>query len=146
MTKLIAGIAAVALLAVTSARSDGGPIRTRSQYGIGCMSYVRPGAEMPKELPPQSYLAADMGRPGFPKLTARERSTVRRFATHANAKTLRIAWVAAISGEHGFIVFDAYDGPCETWAPGYKVLNGTCNEYYEPGENPYYSHAVMGCY
>ena len=49
-------------------------------------------------------------------------------------------------GGREFIVFDATDGACEVWAPGYKVLNGGCNEFYEPGENPYYTHPAPECF
>ncbi len=121
-------------------------VRTRSRYGIGCMGNVPPGQHIPADLPPQSYLAADVGKPGFPTLTSRQMRSLKRFVHPVNAKTLRISWVAEYSGENGFIVFDATDGPCEVWAGGYSVLNGTCNEFYQPGENPYGSHAGSGCY
>lgn len=92
---------------------------------------------------PQSYLAKDIGKPGFPALKSEEASMVRRIERYVHSKTLRIAWVDA---GREFIVFDASDGPCETWAAGYSVLNGGCNELYEPGENPYHTHAGSGCY
>ncbi|HEY4442120.1 MAG TPA: hypothetical protein VGN14_16800 [Candidatus Elarobacter sp.] len=121
-------------------------IRTRSRYGIGCMENVPPGSRPNPEPPPQSYAAADIGKPGFPRLTREELARVRALQRFSRAQHLRIAWVRGERpGFKEFIVFDATDGPCEVWAPGYLVMSGTadtyCNEYYEPGENPYSTHA-----
>jgi hypothetical protein len=115
-------------------------VLTRSRYGVGCLGNVPPGATPNPEPPPQSYLVKDIGKPDFPALQPSEASKVRRIQRYVNSSTLRIAWVG---GE--FIVFDAKDGPCETWAQGYSVLNGACNEFYEPGDNPYNTHAGSGC-
>jgi hypothetical protein len=111
------------------------------------MGNVPPGQEIPEDLPPESYAVADVGKPGFPSLSPTELATVRRMQEqYADAKSLRIVWVESAAGPHHMIVFDAYDGPCEVWAGGYSVLNGTCNEFYQPGENPYHTHAGTGCY
>jgi hypothetical protein len=118
-------------------------IRTRSRYGIGCMGNTPPGTLPNPEAPPQSYAVADIGKPGFPALSADEGATVKRIQRYVHSKVLRIAWVAGYRRE--FIVFNATDGPCEVWAVGYKVLNGGCNEYYQPGENPYDTHAAPDC-
>ncbi len=40
------------------------------------------------------------------------------------------------------MVYDAVAGVCVDTAPGYPVLNGRCNEYYEPGENPKSTNVV----
>lgn len=121
-------------------------VRTRSKYGIGCMGDTPPGQRVNPELPPQSYLAADIGKPGFPKLRQRELQTVRSIQHDGHWKSLRIAWLGYATTPHNFIVFDATDGPCEVAAGGYAVLNGDCNELYQPGENPYSTHAGTGCY
>ncbi len=122
-------------------------VRTHSRYGIGCMGNVPPGTEIKTKLPPESYAAADVGKPGFPALTRDEAGMLARIQQYVHSKTLRIAWVGRRSeGERAFIVFDASDGPCEVWAAGYPVLNGTCNEAYQPGENPYTTHGTPGCY
>jgi hypothetical protein len=118
-------------------------VRTRSHYGIGCMGDVPPGTTPNPKPPPQSYSAADIGKRGFPMLTEDEAATVKRIERYIHSKTLRIAWV---SGGSEFIVFDATDGPCEVWALGYKVLNGGCNEFYQPGENPYDTHPAPDCF
>jgi hypothetical protein len=118
-------------------------VLTRSRYGIGCLGNVPPGTTPRSKPPPQSYRVNDIGKTGFPALKRSEASMVRRIVRYVHSNTLRIAWV---SDPREFIVFDAKDGPCETWAPGYVVLNAdSCNEYYEPGENPYETHAGPGC-
>lgn len=117
-------------------------VLTRSRYGVGCLGNVPPGTTPRSDPPPQSYPASAVGKPGFPALAPSERSMLRRIQRYVHSKTLRLAWV----GNHEFIVFDALDGPCEVSAPGYTVLNGTCNEVYEPGENPYDTHGVPGCF
>ena len=109
------------------------------------MGNVPPGTQINPELPPQSYLASDVGKPDFPALRPEERATLQRIEQSVRSPTLRIAWVGARGGRE-FIVFDATDGPCEVWAAGYQVLNGYCNEFYQPGENPYHTHAVPDCF
>jgi len=118
-------------------------VRTRSQYGVGCLGNVPPGTTPKPELPPQSYSAAFVGKPGFPKLTPHELATLHRIQHHVHSKTLRIAWLGSPpAGE--FIIFDATDGPCEIQAAGYQILNGARNEFYTPGENPYGTYAAPG--
>lgn len=120
-------------------------VRTRSRYGIGCMGNVPPGSTPNPFPPPQSYSVGDIGKPGFPRLASDEFAMVRRIEHYVHSRTLRVAWVGSTT-TNGLIVFDATDGPCEVWAGGYKVLNGGCNEFYEPGENPYFTHTVPECY
>ena len=94
-----------------------------------------------------SYLVSDIGKPGMPRLSVSERAMIERVRRYVHSRTLRFAWVDHSTTMGEPIVFDAYDGPCEVWAGGYQVLNGFCNEYYEPGENPYSTHAAPGgCY
>jgi hypothetical protein len=123
-------------------------VLTRSQYGVGCLGNVGPGGTPNPQPPPESYAAADIGKPGFPELAPPELDAVRRIERYVHSKTLRIAWLAPpnqrVNAE--FIVFDATDGPCLDAAPGYPVLNGSCNEFYEPGENPYNTGAAPDCF
>jgi hypothetical protein len=122
-------------------------VRTRSRYGIGCMGNVPPGTTMNPQLPPESYAVGDIGKPGFPVLTPAEAGMVARIGRYVRSNALRIAWVhGAHEGERQFIVFNAVDGPCKVSAPGYPVLNGFCNEVFQPGEIPYNTHATTGCY
>lgn len=110
------------------------------------MGDISPGTTPDPSPPPQSYRIADIGKPGFPKLAPDELAMVRRIQRYIHSSTLRIAWVVQSTTPNGFIVFNATDGPCEVWAAGYKVLNGGCNEFYQPGENPYNTHPVPDCY
>jgi hypothetical protein len=119
--------------------------RVRSRYGVGCMGNTYPGARQNPRTPPQSYLVADIGKPDFPRLTASETNIVRRIQRYVHSQALRIAWVHKLGGGRKFIVFDATDGPCAGGsALGDQVLNGNCNEYYAPGENPYGTHPGPG--
>ena len=120
-------------------------VRTRSRYGIGCLGDVSPGSTPNPSPPPQSYSVGDIGKPGFPRLAPDELAMVRRIQHYVHSRTLRVAWVRSTT-KNGFIVFDATDGPCEVWAAGYKVLNGRCNEFYQPGESPYNTNAVPDCF
>jgi hypothetical protein len=116
----------------------------RSRYGIGCLGNVPPGTTPNPERPPQSYRIRDVGRPGFPKLTSQEVALVQRVRHYVRSDTLRIAWIDSATTQNGFIIFDASDGPCSTDGR-YMVLNGSCNEFYEPGENPYETKAAPDC-
>ncbi len=117
----------------------------RSQYGIGCLGNVPPGTTPNPERPPQSYRIQDVGKSGFPKLTLQETALVKRVRHFVTSKTLRIAWIDYATTPNRFIIFDALDGPCGTSRP-YDVLNGSCNEIYEPGENPYETKAAPDCF
>ena len=88
-----------------------------------------------------SYRADDVGRPGVPRLTDDQRRVLAKIRRYLHSKTLRFAFVGG-----SMIVFDARYGPCWDVAPGYKVLNGACNEYYEPGEEPASTFGIPGCY
>jgi hypothetical protein len=126
-------------------------VRSRSRYGIACMGNVPPGTIPNPDPPPESYAVADIGKPGFPTLSRDEFAMVRRIQRYVHSKTLRLAWLGSSAGAPRsspgeFIVVDAADGPCEVAAAGYSVLNGECNEFYQPGENPYSTHPGSGCY
>lgn len=107
-------------------------VRIRSTYGIGCLGNVPPGTVPDPQTPPQSYRLADVGRPGVPALSPAERRLVARIECYTKDRPkLRFARVEA-STANGFIVFDALDGPC--------------NEFYEPGENPYRTMPAPSCF
>ncbi len=120
-------------------------VRNRSKYGIGCLGNVPPGTVANSETPPQSYRVADIGKPGVPKLTEGQAALVGRVVRSVKSDTLRIAWVDDTAERSKFIIFDALDGPCGTGRP-YDVLNGACNEEYEPGENPYHTFPAPDCF
>ncbi len=120
-------------------------IRTRSQFGIGCLGYPNNDGSVPVRRPPESYLVQDIHKRGFPRLRASELHIIEEIQHFAPSKYLRIAWVEQASTPHNFIVFDAFQGPCEGAPQGYNVLNGSCDEAYQPGEMPYNTHATSGC-
>jgi hypothetical protein len=119
-------------------------VRLRTKYGIGCMGDVAPGATPNPLPPPLSFAVKDIGKPGMPALSGSEIKAVRRIERIAPSPALRFAWVQG-RDKAEFIIFNASDGPCEVEAAGYQVLNGSCNEFYQPGENPYHTHAVPDC-
>ena len=119
-------------------------VRIRTKYGIGCLGDVAPGTTPNPIPPPLTYAAYDAGKEGVPPLTVRQASILKRIQHFRQSKTLRFGWVEAFRSGTGrdFIVFDATDGPCEVAAGGYEILNGGCdNMFYQPGENPYRTHA-----
>jgi hypothetical protein len=95
--------------------------------------------------PPITYAAADVGKPGVPKLTAQERAVLRRIERYVKSDTLRIAWVDYASTPRHFIIYDADAGPCYTQTHAYAVLNGTCNEGYGPADEPYETRPAPDC-
>lgn len=118
-------------------------VQTRSRYGIGCLGNVPPGTTGDPKPPPQSYSVSDIGKRGFPALTARRGNA---HQTHPSLRQFSHVThrVGGCDNPRGFIVFDAFHGPC--WPnPAYEVLNGGCNEIYEPGENPYRTTAAPDC-
>lgn len=123
-------------------------VRTRSRFGTGCFGNVPPGTTPNPRPPPESYLVKDVGKPGFPALKPDEIAVFRRVQRYVRSPNLRIAWVDGEEPSSRFIVFDAVQGPCLVAASGYRVLNGACNERYQPGENPYYTTAgtYVDCY
>lgn len=96
-----------------------------------------------KELP-QSYSVRDIARPGFPHLTRVEATLVERVAYYVKSKTLRISWIRSATTNKRFIIFDAIYGPCG--GNGYVVLNGECNEIYEPTDIPFHTVPVPNCF
>jgi hypothetical protein len=86
---------------------------------------------MRSHLGPPTYLAADAGRTGTPRLNGAQRRTIETIARYVrHPKTLRFT---LLNGE--LVVFDAVDGPCSAAAPGYQVLNvRSCNTGYMPGD------------
>jgi hypothetical protein len=116
-------------------------VRTQSRFGVGCLGNVPPGATANPQPPPQSYLVADLGKPGVPRLNRDESATLARIRRYVTSATLRIAWVDS-SNNDKLIIFDARDGPCVGY---YPVLNGTCNEIFEPEETPYHTIPTPEC-
>lgn len=104
------------------------------QYGVGCRAF-----QNPRSIGPPSYSIRDIGKPRVPRLTRPEISLIKLIQDHMHSTALRFALLP----EQGLIIFDAANGPCADFAPGYQVLNRT-NLFYEPGEAPGFTHAVPG--
>jgi len=121
-------------------RGSGDPrIATQTHYGIGCRGHHIPGTPWNPHPPPLSYNAKDVGKSDIPALTSSEAAVLKRIQRYIHSDTLRVAWLNP--GQQGsFIVFDATDGPCADFGLGYEVLNGSCHEFYQPGENPYFTN------
>jgi len=111
-------------------------IARRVKYGFACAGNVPPGSAPNPIEPPIEYNARDVGKPGFPPLNQRELRTLRNIEATNSSPSLKIAWLGQSKPKSGFFVFDDPGAPCNTLG-GFKVLNGACNEFYEPDENPY---------
>ena len=80
---------------------------------------------------PVTYLVADIGRRGAPRLDNVDATMVRTIARDLRHPTsLRFTFLG-----RRLIVYDAVDGTCSAAAPGYQVLNvRSCNTGYMPGD------------
>jgi hypothetical protein len=81
-----------------------------------------------------SYALADLKKPGTPVLSGKDLRIAAAIAKYDHSKFLRFA----VLDDGSLVVFDATAGPCFGGAPGYWVLNGSCNDEYSPvdGEAP----------
>ena len=113
-------------------------------YGIRCVANFDTSHML--HAAPITYAAADAGKPGVQKLTRSERTILRRIQHYVKSDTLRIGWVDEASTPRHFIVFDASGGPCVIGTHAYHVLNGTCNEFYGPADNPYGTEPAPDCF
>jgi hypothetical protein len=118
-------------------------IAGRAQYGFVCAGNVPPGSTPSPIEPPIEYNARDVGKPGFPPLNQRELRTLKNIEATNSSPSLKIAWLRQSKPKSGFLVFDDPGVPCGTLG-GFKVINGACNEFYEPEENPYRTITVPG--
>ncbi len=121
------------------------PAPSLSKVGVQCSAWTPQGIAPDPADVQTSYQVSDVGKPGVPTLSDDERSLLREIGHYVRSKTLRIAFLDNERDHHRMIVFDAVRGSCMDEAPGYKVLNGACNEYYEPGETPRWTHATPYC-
>lgn len=94
-------------------------------YGTACLTFR--DRTHPSNV---SYRAKDVGKTGVPRLTEAQITLLRRIQNYVHSETLRFAFV-----RREFLVFDATDGPCADFAPGYWIMNSV-DLYFEPGEAP----------
>jgi hypothetical protein len=113
-----------------------GTFGARVGAGIECVPFGQRKVE-----PPESYAVADIGRPGVPRLSPKQMRLVRDIRRYVKSPHLRFVWYS----DAYFMVYDAVAGACVDTAPGYLVLNGSCYEYYEPGEDPRFTTNVPTC-
>ncbi len=127
---------------------DVGPTPSVEHIGRG-VRCIPPGTvyALLHPLPPLSYAADDIGKPGVPALLHGERRMLTRIEHYVHSSTLRIAWIQSggSPGRH-FIVYDANRDLCALANVPYKVLNGGCNEYYGPGEFPFDTKPAPDCF
>lgn len=118
--------------------SPGPYIVTQEQVGLGI------ACSLDGETSPVSFLASDVGKPRVPVLSPSELRMLHAIMQYVHVPTLRFVFLRAKT--HRFIVFDAVAGPCQAGAPGYFVLNGGCNMYYQPPLDFKSAHATPGCF
>ena len=68
-------------------------VRRKVKWGFACLGNVPPGTTINPRLPPIEYVAEDVGKPGFPKLTRHELVALRELRRVDDSPQLRIAWV-----------------------------------------------------
>ena len=107
-------------------------IRT-GKFGIKCK------VTHPTVVGPPSYSVYDIGKTGVPRVTPSQIGLIRRILKYVGSPTIRFAFLS----RHEFIVFDTQGQPCAAFALGLPVLNEV-NSYYQPGEDPRYTHSGPG--
>jgi hypothetical protein len=110
-----------------------------SQYGIGCYSY-----EYPNKSGPPSYSVDDIGKSGVDALSPAQVHLAMRIERFFKTKTLRFTIFDRGTKYEEFAVYDATQGPCPHFGINYLILNGTLNEFYQPGENQFTTTTVPG--
>ena len=86
-------------------------------------------------LSPASFSVSDIGKPGVPRLTARQVALIHLIKKYVRSGTIRFAIVQPVPYIGSFFVFDAKYGPCPSAYVEYWVLNDGyrfSNVYYEP--------------
>jgi hypothetical protein len=137
---IVRGLAALAMVLGTISPSQtilpDGTYGAKVGAGIECVPYGGRALS-----PPPSYAVADIGRLGVPVLSRNQLRLIQRIRRSVKSDHLRFVWYSPTS----FMVYDAVAGACIDTAPGYPVLNGACNEYYEPGEDPQRTNVAPDC-
>lgn len=95
---------------------------------------------------PPSYSVTLIGKPDVPRLSAADLATLHRIIKYVHPATLRFAYLDKMPEHRRFIVFNARPNRlCDPTQTPFVVLNGACNEYYEPLDVMFTTTAAMGC-
>lgn len=127
-----------ALLALLGCERPSTLTNADAVHGIRCSDPERPGKYGPTIYPAAILERADT-RVLLRDDERREIRMIRRYIGE-NYALLHFTHL-----ENRLIVFVSHSGDCFGGAPGYAVLNGYCNEYYEPGEMPNNTHPTPDC-
>ncbi len=104
--------------------------------GIACYRDGRIG--------PPSFLLADLGKRGVPRISARDAAHLRTRFGGQPAETLRFISLPLITPH--LVVFNATVAAlCDPDVPPFKDLNGSCNQYYSPLEDMDRTSAAPDC-
>jgi hypothetical protein len=88
-------------------------------------------------LGPPVFLVSDLGKPGVPRLTAKQVQMLLAIERNLRSPTLRFVFAQSGSDHSSapeLVVFDAINGPCSAITE-YRVLNGDCNELWDSTES-----------
>ncbi len=92
---------------------------------------------------PPSFLVADLGKPGVPRLSASDLAIVKRFADSPRAS---LRFIHLPLAQPKLVVFIASLADlCNPTLPPFKDLTGSCNQYYSPLEDMDRTSAAPGC-
>jgi len=84
------------------------------------------------------------GRPGVPRIAPQDLAKLRRMLRYIHPSYLRFAYLSAMPKGHRFIIFNAAPSAlCSQHV--FSVLNGSCNEYYEPSDVMFTSTPATSC-
>jgi len=114
-----------------SASTDRPTIAFRHGAGVQCVPY---GETKPDG--PVMYLVDDIGKPGVPRPNAQDAKMLAKILRWYHTRTMRFTYLPLPLAGIRFIVFDADDQVCIGDDPGFQILNGPCNAFYNPGNSP----------
>jgi hypothetical protein len=131
----------VGLLACTHAENDSLPqgsefVQSPELMGNHIIGVVKTGDGLAcyfdGGVGPPSYPVSDIGKAGVPRPRAGEIATLHLILHYIHPLALRFAYIKGHNGRE-FILFNAPpERLCDPELTGFFVLNGACNEFYEP--------------
>jgi len=85
---------------------------------------------------PIIYRVADIGKPGVPRLSRMQEVMIASIRKYVLSPALSFVRGGDAPSTPDLIVFNPISDLCRNIAGGFAVLNGSCNQEYQPGENP----------